>query len=311
MRACAICPVRVLVTGASGFVGGTLAGLLADAGHEVYGTHLSGGIGHAGVVPVRADLAASGLALPEGRFDAVVHLAGLTPLERSAARLERVNGDGALNLFGEVGSRTDLFVYVSGLGVFGDTGGRTITESTPQRPHTRFARIRAKAEGDIRKLSAKSSTAFCSAYLGDVYGSSGWFAEQVVSRLSSGRFRIPAGGRYLKSFVHVDDAASALAALATGENSEGQYIVADSNPCLFSDFVNYAADKLGVRRPGSVPAFLARALLGKDALTLLTTPTPASNTKISAIVKVGYPSYREGLDQVLSNSGLGGNASGS
>ena len=293
--------MRILVTGSSGFVGGVLAGRLADGGHDVTGTYLTGSVRHTGVRAVKADVADPGLDLPEGRFDAVVHLAALTPLERNQKNLERVNYGGALNLFEKVGERTGLFIYVSGLGVFGDTGGELITESTPVRPHTGFARIRVRAERALRDACAGTATEFCTAYLGDVYGSSGWFAREVIGRILSGRFRIPGGGKYVKSFIHVDDAASALAAVVEKGSGGESYIVADSHPCPFRDLVNYCADGLGRKRPGSVPAFLARSVLGKDAVTLLTTGTAASNAKISGIVGMRYPSYREGLDQILAD----------
>lgn len=294
--------MRVLVTGASGFVGARLVQRLADGGHNVTGTCLLGEVKHPKVEQARADFTDPDFTLPERDFDTVVHLAALTPLERDAGRLERVNYAGALNLFERIKDRTGMFVYVSGLGVFGDTGGSIITEQTPIRPHTRFAEIRVRAQAELDRRCHKSSIGFCTAYLGDVYGSSGWFSKRIIERIRNGRFRVPGGGRYIKSLVHVADAASALAAVVEKSPRGESYIIADSEPCPFRDLINYCADKLGKKHPGSVPVFLARVALGRDACTLLTTTTAASNAKIARLAEFKYPSYREGLDQVFSEA---------
>ena len=286
--------MRILVTGASGFIGTHLAQAMSKS-HEVVGMHHSvAPQDHAGF---QGDITDADLDIP-GEFDAIIHLAALTPLERDKAKQQRVNYDGALNLFSKVQDKTKKFVYASGLGAFGDTTGLTITESTPLRPHTNFAKIRVEAAKSIQAKCADAGIEFCTAYMGDVYGSTGWFANHIIGRIRNSRFKIPGGGKYVKSFIHVDDAASSLKAIA--ERGSGSYIVADSNPVLFRDLINYCADKMGKKRPGSVPAVLARAVLGKDAVTLFVTETKASNAKILEIADMKYPSYKQGLDAVFS-----------
>ena len=49
-----------------------------------------------------------------------------------------------------------------------------------------------------------------------------------------------------------------------------------------------------------IPTFLAKPVLGADFVTLLTTSVKASNSKISKICNLAYPSYQEGVSSVVS-----------
>jgi hypothetical protein len=50
-----------------------------------------------------------------------------------------------------------------------------------------------------------------------------------------------------------------------------------------------------------VPVFLAKAVLGGDLIKLLTTSMKVSNKKISQIYDFQFPSYREGVPDVISD----------
>jgi len=76
--------------------------------------------------------------------------------------------------------------------------------------------------------------------------------------------------------------------------------VADSTPAIFREFTDFAADQIGIKHPGGVPEFLAKAVLGGDLIKLLSTSMKVSNNKISKIYDVKYPSYKEGIPQVIS-----------
>jgi len=292
----------VLVTGASGFIGSRLVSRLAEGGHSVTALVNKNDIQVPGIRIARGDVSDKSLEF-DGGFDVVYHLAAVTPLQRDRRIQQRVNFDGTANLFDKVRDRARHVVYASGLGVFGDSSGRVIDESAEKNPDTEFAKIRLAAERHLEKRCGEASIGFTAAYLGEVYGNGGWFAAQLVDRMKKGKLRMPGAGNYFRSFVHVDDAVGALAAIGEKRRRDEGFIVADSQPVLFMDFVNFVADKIGVRRPGSVPGFLARAVLGGDAVKLLTAPTRASNKKISGLMEMRFPTYREGVAQVLADIG--------
>jgi nucleoside-diphosphate-sugar epimerase len=133
-----------------------------------------------------------------------------------------------------------------------------------------------------------------------VYGDGGWFTSQIIDRLKKGSFRMPKSGQYYRCFVNVDDVVNALIMIAEKNTFDESFIITDSNPALFADFINFICDKLGVKHPGSVPTFLASTVLGGDFVKLLTTSIKTSNAKISKLYSFQYPSYKEGVEAVIS-----------
>ena len=109
----------------------------------------------------------------------------------------------------------------------------------------------------------------------------------------------PGGGKYYKGFVNVDDAVGSMIAIMEKHAFGESFIVADSTPALFKDFVNFTADHLDVKHPGNVPIFLAKAILGSDLVKLLTTSMKVSNKKISKIYSFKNYSYKEGIPKVI------------
>ena len=284
----------VLVTGSTGFVGSVLSDALESDGHRVY--RLSRGAA-AGPHTIQADITKP-IQIGDLSFDCVFHLASLTPLVRDTASLREVNVSGSLNLFEAVRNKTKAFVYASGLGVYGKVGG-PISEATPYNPDTEFARIRLEAHRQLEKKCESAQIPFSAVMFGDIYGPGGWFDNMVVRRMRAGTMMIPGGGKYQKAFLHVDDAAGILAAVWNSGLARPAYVAASPQSVTFREFVWYAADLLGVRRPRGAPAFAARLALGKDLIKLLCTPTTVSVDGISEMYDMRYPDYTAGLDATI------------
>lgn len=290
----------VLVTGATGFIGSRLASALVEKKYSVSTLVRNGKHTKAKTDEIPGDLTDPNLSFEGKNFDCVFHLASHTPLERKSKVLENVNLNGTKNLFEAVNGKTKSIIYISGLGVYGDPGEETVDESRPFNPDTKFVKIRLEAQKYLEKQCLKNGINFSAVYFGDVYGPEGWFYDILVKRLLKKSFRIPGGGKYFRGFVHVDDAVGSMIAVMEKQAFGESFIVSDSRPVTFRDFVNFTADKLGVKHPGSMPVFLAKAALGGDLIKLLTTSMQVSNKKISKIYSFKYPSYREGIPEVIS-----------
>ena len=290
----------ILVTGATGFIGSRLVSELVRKEYAVSALVRNGK--HTGVKTdeIVGDLTNPNLNFGDKNFDCVFHLASHTPLEKNSKVLENVNLNGTKNLFEAINGKTKSLIYISGLGVYGDPGEKTIDETCTYNPNTKFVKIRLEAQKYLEKQCKDNGIDFSVVYFGDVYGSEGWFYEILVKRLLKKSFRLPGGGKYNKGFVNVDDAVGSMIAVMEKQAFGESFIVSDSEPVTFKDFVNFTAAHLDVQHPGNVPVFLAKAALGGDLIKILTTSMHVSNKKISKIYSFKYPSYKEGIPKVIS-----------
>lgn len=290
----------ILATGATGFIGSRLVSELVRKEFTVSALVRNGK--HTGVKTdeIVGDLTDPNLNFKGKNFDCIFHLASHTPMEKNSKVLENVNLNGTKNLFEAVNGKTKSIIYVSGLGVYGNPGEKTIDESCPYSPNTKFVKIRLEAQRYLEKQCKDNGIKFSVVYFGDVYGSEGWFYEILVKRLLKKSFRLPGGGKYSKGFVNVDDAVGSRIAIMEKQAFGESFIVSDSEPTTFKDFVDFTAECLDVKHPGNVPIFLAKAALGGDLIKLLTTSMHVSNKKISKIYSFKYHSYKEGIPKVIS-----------
>jgi len=128
--------VRVLVTGASGFIGSAVAAALASAGQDVVGLHRSQTpflqtlASVDGVTLARRDL--SDLRSIDGRFDAVVHAAATSPAPGvDSVRIVHDNVMGTAALIREAERwRCRALVFCSSLSIYGSISAAVVDEET-------------------------------------------------------------------------------------------------------------------------------------------------------------------------------------
>lgn len=143
--------MRVVVTGASGFIGRVLVPVLRARGHEVAtpGREATGDLAQA--VDWRAPLAGAG---------AVVHLAALAHARGvDEARLRRVNLDAALALGEAAAAAGARLLFMSTVKVLGEeTPQAPVDEKSPLAPDDAYARAKADAETALRAVSGLALT---------------------------------------------------------------------------------------------------------------------------------------------------------
>ena len=290
----------ILVTGATGFIGSRLVEELINKGYNVTSLIRKGKKGNPKSKIIYGDLTDEKINFNDNQFDCVFHLASHTPLEKNKKVLQKVNLEGTKKLFNEIKTITKAIIYISGLGVYGETGETIVNENQRYNPNTDFVKIRLDAEKFLKENTSKNKIDFAVVHFGDVYGPDGWFYEMLIKRLKKNTFRMPKGGKYYKGFVHVDDAVGSMIAVLENKRFGESFIVADSNPVTFKEFTNFTADQINAKHPGNVPMFLAKAILGGDLIKLLTTSMKVSNKKISEIYEFKYSNYKEGVKQIIS-----------
>ena len=130
-----------------------------------------------------------------------------------------------------------------------------------------------------------------------IYGPGGLFLRQYYQAMKKGRYRVIGAGNNYFPWVHVDDLVAAYL-LAVEKQPLGQhFILADDVPCTMREFGEHLAKCLGARRPGSVPGFVVRLVMGRYIHELVTMNCRVSNARARAVLgwDLRYPSYKEGI----------------
>ncbi len=272
--------MKVLVTGASGFLGGSLCTELAKREHEPVAMVRRPGSGPADVAEVRGDLAdADSLrdALASASPEVVVHLAAEIASQRSAEKVREANVEGTKRLIEAAKTAgTRRLVFASTV-VTGDAGGELLDETSTLPVQTAYGASKQEGERLVRDSGLEDVVLRPS----HVYGAGGWFEEEFVNRLRQpGRFAVIGRGDNWWDVVRDADVVQAFV-LAVEKAAPGStYHVVDDEPIRFYDFVALTAQELGLGPPRRVPAWVARLAAGADPVTAVTRSARSSNARV-------------------------------
>ena len=290
--------MRVLVTGASGFLGHATCAALRQRGHEPVALVRRPGSEPSGARALQGDLTderALAEAVKQGAPDAVIHLAAEIATQRDAAKINDVNVEGTRRLL-EACRALDRprFVFASTV-VTGDAGGEVLTEEKPLPVRTAYGRSKQAGEQLVRESGLPHAIVRPS----HVYGPGGWYANEIVKRLKQpGGFAVIGSGENWWDVVHVDDVAAALVlATEAGDTAGDVYHVVDDEPITQYDFVALTAAALQRPAPHRVPAWLARRVAGSDPIAAVVRSAKSSNAKIKQALgwTPRYAAAREGV----------------
>ncbi len=260
--------MRVLVTGASGFLGRAVAAAVRDAGHEVrtFQRRPSGVDGVSDSLGTMTDAAAVARAV-DG-VEAVVHLAAKVSLAGDPADFERVNVEGTRMLLAAArAAGVSRFVFVSSPSV-AHTGssisGDGAAPASPAQARGDYARTKAAAE--LLALAADASGFAVVAVRPHLVWGPGdtQLVGRIVDRAARGRLPLLDSGAALIDSCYVDNAASAMvAALDRADADEvhgNAYVVTNGEPRPVADLLDGICRASGVPTPRwHVPAGVARA----------------------------------------------------
>jgi nucleoside-diphosphate-sugar epimerase len=278
--------MRVLVTGATGFVGSHLAEALRRRGDEVTvlarSARKAAALTPLGVVVVEGDLhGAAALARAVEGQDVIYHVAGMVAA-RDETEFLRANQEGTRNLVAAAeASGRPRFVFVSSMAAAGPAAlGRPLDGSEPSRPVTAYGRSKLAAEQAV----AGSALPWTIVRPPTVYGPRDREVLKVFRIARLGLAPVFGGGGQELSAVHGGDLADALVAAGAAPAAAGKTYYA-CHPEVFTsgDFVRAIAAAMGrrVRIVGLAPG-LAGTLLGVTELAARATGRPTILTRDKA-----------------------------
>ena len=210
--------MKILVTGATGFVGSHIAERLAADGHDVRvllrATSSRRFLEGVPFEAVEGDLTDAASLGPAARgVDAVIHAAGLVKA-RSVREFQAVNAQGTGNLLAAVEREAPgltRFVYVSSIAAHGPSpGGAPRPLDAAPAPVSVYGRAKAEGEALVRRSPLADRAVMLR--LPGVYGPRD-FEFLTFFRLAKLRLApLLHGGRNTVSIIYVEDAAQAAAA---------------------------------------------------------------------------------------------------
>jgi len=184
-------------------------------------------------------------------------------------------------------------VYLSSLGVYGDSGGTWIDEAAETSPAlARRGRTRIDAELKWRALGARRSLPVAILRLGGIYGP----GQNAMVRLRRGTVHRIAKPGHVSNRIHVYDIVQAIDA-AFARRADGLFNVVDDEPASPSGQIAFAAHLIGIDPPPEIPYAEAGKLVSPMTLSFYDGCIRARNDKLKAVlgVRLRYPTYRDGL----------------
>jgi len=245
--------MRILVTGASGFVGTALCRELVARGHTVRAA-LRRFVPPSAVPPqlhhiIVPDIAGEfdRHALVDG-VDAIVHLAAIAHRSNVGDReLRRVNCDAAIRLAAAAAGAVRRFVFLSSVKVHGeDSGSGTYTEDDALDPQDSYGRSKLEAERALTETAAQCGIELVIVRPPLVYGPEvkanflrllDWIDSGLPLPLASVRNR--------RSLIYVGNLVDSIARFVEHPAARGPFLVSDDEVVSTPELVSRIARALG------------------------------------------------------------------
>jgi nucleoside-diphosphate-sugar epimerase len=302
--------MKVFIAGASGVLGRRLVRQFTARGHSVIGQVRSpkaeSSVREAGGEPRHADLFdADSLAKAAEGCDTVIHAATAIPTKQKTSPADwamndhiRRKGTRCLTeAAAKIGAKTYLQQSIAWV-------ARTKNDAPfdEDSPLISEPAIQSAIDAEAIAREAESAEGFTVSILrgGYFYDSESAHSRMIASALRKRQMPIIGSGETVWAMIHSDDAASAYV-LAAENPKRGVWHIVDNELVEVRNFLKEFAARLGAPAPRRVPVWLAKWLAGDQAVEYFTRSTRTTNAHFRRDFgwTPRYPTYREGLDQIL------------
>lgn len=241
---------KVLVTGASSFIGIRLCELLATQGCDVYALVRESSAGLQairnlpGVHCVLGDVESIANVLKEaGRVDIVYHLAwsGVGSVGRANPEIQARNFENSMNVLQQAKAHgCTLFVSGGSQAEYGRCEG-IITEAAQCNPESEYGKAKLAFTLAGTDFCERSKMAYRMTRIFSVYGPGDheWTLVSALIRSMAKKEVMPLTQCEQQwNFLYLDDAANALISLASDDCNDGIYNIASENTRPLKEYVN-------------------------------------------------------------------------
>jgi nucleoside-diphosphate-sugar epimerase len=302
--------MKIFIAGASGVLGRRLVRQFTARGHSVIGQVRSAQaesiVLAAGGEPRHADLFdAESLAQAADGCDTVIHAATAIPAKRKTtpadwAMNDHIRRKGTRCLTeaaGKIGAKTYLQQSVVWVArpkddIAFDEGSPVVADPVMQ----------SAIDAETIAREAAATEGFITAVLrgGAFYDCDSARTRMLADGVRKRAMPIIGTGDAVWAMIHTDDAASAFVTVAEHPRN-GVWHVVDNELVSVRALLEALAARLGARSPRRVPAWLAKWIAGEQAVAYFTRSTRTTNSRLRQDFcwTPSYPTYREGLDQIV------------
>ena len=250
--------MKVLITGATGLLGGYLLRELQQRGEQIRALVLpiedTRKLREQGVEIVRGDVTDASTLPPAVKdIDVVIHLAGMMGVWRPLTDYQLVNVTGSENLY-RAAQRAGVhrFVHTSSHTVYGLGHGRCLTEGDALRPDPDPYSI-SKAEGDrlIQRIMLTSDMETVILRPGTFFGPGDRLHfGRMAQRMKDGKGVIIGRGDNALPFCYVTDIVQGFLLAAYHTQAPGNiYNITNDRPLTQKEMFDAIADAVGGKRP--------------------------------------------------------------
>ena len=297
--------MKILITGATGFIGRTAVLYLRDRGHEIVVLTRDSEI-----APVRLPVACplfswQGKGQPPreafANVDAVVHLAGENIINRwTSSRKKEIIKSRAestrqlVKAMQKLDHPPKVFVCASAIGFYGDRGDELLDESA--EPGKGFLPDLCRQWEEAARQAEESGIRVVSLRIGVVLGHDGGALQPMLPLFRLGFGGKVGSGKQWMSWIHVRDLAGLILHAIETDSVKGPVNAVSPHPATHVVFTQTLAAVLKRPHLFSVPGFALKIIMGEASQVVLT------SQRVTARKATGYefvfPELRAALEDI-------------